>query len=175
MEKEIPAKGRLVKISNLGKSFQPPKSKDTSFVGATTEIPPIRCYSCGKVIGHLYDLYNRMLADNLTPAEIFDVLNIKRVCCRIRIANPAVIATAKYIEDSEVLDDEEDLFQEKEQEQELDADDMIRKELERKEKEKSKNEEKIKNIQSRLKKLTTKEKEVKKPEQPKRISHYYAT
>ncbi|MEM0350739.1 MAG: DNA-directed RNA polymerase subunit N [Archaeoglobaceae archaeon] len=43
---------------------------------------PIRCFSCGAVIGHLYAKYLEMVRNGKTPKEALDTLGIQRYCCR---------------------------------------------------------------------------------------------
>ncbi|MET1124083.1 MAG: DNA-directed RNA polymerase subunit N [Archaeoglobaceae archaeon] len=43
---------------------------------------PIRCFSCGAVIGHLYDKYKELVKGGKTPKEALDELGIIRYCCR---------------------------------------------------------------------------------------------
>ncbi len=43
---------------------------------------PVRCFSCGAVIGHLYEKYLEMLKNGKTPKEALDTLGIERYCCR---------------------------------------------------------------------------------------------
>ncbi len=43
---------------------------------------PVRCFSCGKPIGHLWEKYKKLLEQGLTPKEALDKLGIKRYCCR---------------------------------------------------------------------------------------------
>ena len=45
-------------------------------------IIPIRCFSCGKPIGHLYEKYKKDLEKGKKPKEILDKLEIERYCCR---------------------------------------------------------------------------------------------
>ena len=45
---------------------------------------PVRCFSCGKVIGHLYETYKRRVENGEDPKKVLDDLNIKRICCRTR-------------------------------------------------------------------------------------------
>ncbi|PHH72169.1 hypothetical protein CDD80_4727 [Ophiocordyceps camponoti-rufipedis] len=46
-------------------------------------IIPIRCFSCGKVIGHLWELYLQLIADpRKTDGDAMDELGLKRYCCR---------------------------------------------------------------------------------------------
>ncbi len=43
---------------------------------------PIRCFSCGAVIGHLYAKYLEMLKEGKSPKDALDALGITRYCCR---------------------------------------------------------------------------------------------
>ncbi len=42
---------------------------------------PIRCFTCGKVIGHLYEEFEKCCLEE-EPKECLDKLGIKRYCCR---------------------------------------------------------------------------------------------
>ncbi len=44
---------------------------------------PVRCYSCGKPIGHLWKEYaKRVEEDGEDRKEVLDDLDIERYCCR---------------------------------------------------------------------------------------------
>lgn len=46
-------------------------------------IIPVRCFSCGKVIGHLWSEYLKILEDpTKTEKMALDELNLDRYCCR---------------------------------------------------------------------------------------------
>jgi DNA-directed RNA polymerase I, II, and III subunit RPABC5 len=45
-------------------------------------IIPIRCFTCGKVIGNKWDTFEKLLEQNYSEAEALDALNLKRYCCR---------------------------------------------------------------------------------------------
>ena len=45
-------------------------------------IIPVRCFTCGKVIGSFYDQYKRRVDQGENPAEVLDALGLKRYCCR---------------------------------------------------------------------------------------------
>lgn len=45
-------------------------------------IIPIRCFSCGKVIGDLYEKYLEGIKSKQDPAKVLDELGVKRYCCR---------------------------------------------------------------------------------------------
>jgi len=43
---------------------------------------PIRCFTCGKVIGHLWEEYIRRVNEGEDPGKVLDELGVKRYCCR---------------------------------------------------------------------------------------------
>jgi DNA-directed RNA polymerase subunit N len=45
-------------------------------------IIPVRCFSCGKVIGHLWEEYKRRVEAGEPPGKVLDSLGLKRFCCR---------------------------------------------------------------------------------------------
>ena len=56
-------------------------------------IIPVRCFTCGKVIGDVYEDYKKRVAEynkalesgekpKETPKEILDDLGVERYCCR---------------------------------------------------------------------------------------------
>ena len=45
-------------------------------------IIPVRCFSCGKPIGHLWEEYKRRVTAGEKPKKILDELGIERFCCR---------------------------------------------------------------------------------------------
>jgi len=45
-------------------------------------IIPVRCFSCGKVVGGVWDEYQKMLEDGVSIKDALDKLEIKRFCCR---------------------------------------------------------------------------------------------
>lgn len=48
-----------------------------------TMIIPIRCFSCGKVVGDKWETYLNLLQDeSLTEGDALDQLKLKRYCCR---------------------------------------------------------------------------------------------
>lgn len=49
----------------------------------TAMIIPIRCFSCGKVVGDKWETYLNLLQDEtLTEGDALDQLKLKRYCCR---------------------------------------------------------------------------------------------
>jgi DNA-directed RNA polymerase subunit N len=45
-------------------------------------IIPVRCFSCGKVIGDLYEQYQEEMKNNKSSDKILDDLGVKKYCCR---------------------------------------------------------------------------------------------
>lgn len=46
-------------------------------------IIPIRCFTCGKVVGNKWEKYNELLdSGEYEKCEILDILGLKRYCCR---------------------------------------------------------------------------------------------
>merc|ERR1712100_808992 len=45
-------------------------------------IIPVRCYSCGKTIAHLYEPYRKLLDEDYTEAEALAAVGCVRYCCR---------------------------------------------------------------------------------------------
>ena len=42
---------------------------------------PVRCFTCGSVIGHLYDDYRENIKEK-NPDVVLDELVVERYCCR---------------------------------------------------------------------------------------------
>jgi DNA-directed RNA polymerase subunit N len=45
-------------------------------------IVPIRCFSCGKVIGDKWEPFAKRVADGEHPKDVLDDLGVERYCCR---------------------------------------------------------------------------------------------
>lgn len=45
-------------------------------------IIPVRCYSCGKTMAHLYEPYRKLLDEDYTEAEALQAVGAVRYCCR---------------------------------------------------------------------------------------------
>ncbi|CAE6417163.1 unnamed protein product [Rhizoctonia solani] len=45
-------------------------------------IIPVRCFTCGKVIGDKWEDYVKLLRDDVTEGDAMDQLGLKRYCCR---------------------------------------------------------------------------------------------
>lgn len=45
-------------------------------------IIPVRCFTCGKVVGHLYEDYKKRTEAGEDSGKVLDNLGLKRYCCR---------------------------------------------------------------------------------------------
>jgi len=43
---------------------------------------PVRCFSCGKVIGHLYAEFKQRVEQGEDAGKVMTDLGLKRYCCR---------------------------------------------------------------------------------------------
>lgn len=60
-----------------------PELKDKNHTDeATKMIIPIRCFSCGKPLGHLWEEFAERTQKGEAPKKIMDSLYIERFCCR---------------------------------------------------------------------------------------------
>lgn len=45
-------------------------------------IIPVRCFSCGKPIGHLYEEFKKRVEAGENAKKVLDELGLERYCCR---------------------------------------------------------------------------------------------
>lgn len=45
-------------------------------------IIPIRCFSCGKPLGHLWEEYSERVSKGENKKKILDALGLDKYCCR---------------------------------------------------------------------------------------------
>ncbi len=45
-------------------------------------IIPVRCFSCGKPIGHMWEEYKKRISEGENQKAVLDELGLKRNCCR---------------------------------------------------------------------------------------------
>lgn len=45
-------------------------------------IIPVRCFSCGKPVAHLYDEYKARVEKGEDPKKVLNDLKLDRYCCR---------------------------------------------------------------------------------------------
>jgi len=65
-----------------------------------TMMAPVRCFSCGTLIGDKWEDYARRVQGGETPKTVLDDLGIKRYCCRRMILSNVEIIDEilKYFE-----------------------------------------------------------------------------
>ena len=54
----------------------------------SSELPPVRCVTCNKILGNKWTTYQKMLEDGVTIEEALNKLGLTRPCCRLRLRNP---------------------------------------------------------------------------------------
>lgn len=57
-------------------------------------IIPIRCFTCGKPLGHLYHPFKKRVIAGESPAAVLESLGVKRYCCR-----RTLLAHVEWIDD----------------------------------------------------------------------------
>ena len=45
-------------------------------------IIPVRCFSCGKPIGHSWETFKKRTEEGEDPKKVLDELGLERYCCR---------------------------------------------------------------------------------------------
>ena len=45
-------------------------------------MPPVRCFTCGAVVGDRFEEYHEKIAAGKAPGAILDEMGMKRYCCR---------------------------------------------------------------------------------------------
>jgi DNA-directed RNA polymerase subunit N len=43
---------------------------------------PIRCFTCGSLLGDKYEIFSERIKNNEEPGTVLDDMDIKRYCCR---------------------------------------------------------------------------------------------
>ncbi len=56
--------------------------KDRSRIGEGKMIIPVRCFTCGKVVGAVYEEYKTRVKKGEEPKKVLDALGVERYCCR---------------------------------------------------------------------------------------------
>lgn len=49
---------------------------------------PVRCFTCGTVIGQFQNTYEQMIDQGYSPKDAMDALGIHHECCRANVLNP---------------------------------------------------------------------------------------
>lgn len=45
-------------------------------------IIPVRCFSCGKPIGHLWEEFKKRVSQGENQKRVFEEMGLERYCCR---------------------------------------------------------------------------------------------
>lgn len=53
-----------------------------SLIGEIVMMIPIRCFTCGSLIGDKYEEFKKRVGMGEDPGKVLDNLGIKRYCCR---------------------------------------------------------------------------------------------
>ncbi len=57
-------------------------------------LPPVRCFTCGAPLGHLWEEYQRRVKAGEEPGKVLDSLGVRRYCCR-----RTLLTSITYIEE----------------------------------------------------------------------------
>ena len=59
------------------------------------ELPPVRCVTCGKVLGNLWNEYQNKIQSGVSIEQALDEVGLRRYCCRLRLRNPFKVVDRK--------------------------------------------------------------------------------
>lgn len=45
-------------------------------------IIPVRCFTCGKVVGHMLGRYNDLKEAGMNDVDVYKTLGLRRICCK---------------------------------------------------------------------------------------------
>ncbi|XP_026760355.2 DNA-directed RNA polymerases I, II, and III subunit RPABC5 isoform X1 [Galleria mellonella] len=68
--------------STVSRSASTVKEPSVTVTKQNTMIIPVRCFTCGKVIGNKWEAYLGLLQAEYTEGDALDALGLKRYCCR---------------------------------------------------------------------------------------------
>lgn len=61
---------------------------------------PVRCFTCGKVLGSVYEEYKKRVHQNgEDPKKVLDDLGITRYCCRKMLLSHPVVKKGEEVEE----------------------------------------------------------------------------
>ena len=66
------------------------------------ELPPVRCITCGKVLGNLWNEYQRKIESGVSIEQALNDLGLRRYCCRLRLRNPFKVVDRKVQKQSDI-------------------------------------------------------------------------
>ena len=59
-----------------------PEQENKSPTGKFAMIIPVRCFTCGKLIGDKWETFNQRVRAGDRPTKVLDELGLRRYCCR---------------------------------------------------------------------------------------------
>ena len=59
------------------------------------ELPPVRCVTCGKVLGNLWESYQNKIQSGVSIEQALNDVGLHRYCCRLRLRNPFKVVDRK--------------------------------------------------------------------------------
>ncbi len=59
-----------------------PEQENKSHTGKFAMIIPVRCFTCGKLIGDKWETFNQRVRAGDRPTRVLDELGLRRYCCR---------------------------------------------------------------------------------------------
>ncbi|KAL1007365.1 hypothetical protein UPYG_G00085730 [Umbra pygmaea] len=65
-----------------GSLFNRPINNLRNPVNRIAMIIPVRCFTCGKIVGNKWEAYLGLLQAEYTEGDALDALGLKRYCCR---------------------------------------------------------------------------------------------
>lgn len=87
--------------------MQGPKNRspidDASNMEDCFVIIPVRCFSCGNVIGDRYEEFKERVGKKEDPKKVLDSLNLRRYCCR-----KMILTHVDYIDEIIKFDEKKD-------------------------------------------------------------------
>ncbi len=80
----------LIKVEKMGRSRPTERQPTPATIKATTSLKtstpkmiiPVRCFTCGKVIGNKWETYLNLLQTDFSEGDALDELGLRRYCCR---------------------------------------------------------------------------------------------
>merc|ERR1712157_369743 len=76
--------GLISRVSSRTYRYSTPKKKNKEKKKKNNPkmIIPIRCFTCGEVVGNKWGAYISLLAAGYTEGDALDTLKLQRYCCR---------------------------------------------------------------------------------------------
>ena len=66
------------------------------------ELPPVRCVTCNKILGNLFNDYQKKLEQGTSIEDALNEVGLRRYCCRLRLRNPFKIVDRNVQSESDI-------------------------------------------------------------------------